>query len=295
MPETVHFFSEGQPMSGVLFRPADGLTGERRPAVLLCHGFTGVKEMALPDVASRFAAAGYPSLTFDYRYFGDSGGEPRHRLLPLEQVQDIRNAITYLQTLDGVDPEKIVLWGTSFGGANVIYAGAHDKRVACVIANVPVTNGPRWLRSIRTPESWYDLLEKVEADRVTRVTTGKSEYVRPFDVLPPDRLTIPFIKEHWAGIAKLPREITLESVDAILDYRPDDYAHQIAPRPLLITACRRDAIAPTAEAESAYEKAGEPKKLVYLPPEVMHWSAYIEPGISVVTGSAIAWIREHLG
>lgn len=295
MPEAVRFYSEGQSMAGVLYRPAGLPEGERRPGILLCHGFTGIKEMALPDVAERFAAAGYPALTFDYRYFGDSGGEPRHRLLPLEQVRDIRNAITYFQTLDGVDPERIVLWGTSFGGANVIYTGAHDSRVACVIANVPVTNGPRWLRSIRTPESWYELLDRVAADRVSRVTTGQSEYVPPFDVLPPDRLTIPFIKEHWAGKAKLPREITLESVDAILDYQPDEYVHQIAPRPLLITACQRDTIAPTAEAEAAYAKAGEPKKLVLLPPDVMHWSAYIEPGINVVVGSALAWIREHVG
>lgn len=295
MPESVQFYSESQPMAGVFYRPADLREGERRPAILLCHGFTGVKEMALPDVAERFAAAGYPALTFDYRYFGESGGTPRHRLIPLEQVQDIRNAITLLSTLPGVDAGRIALWGTSFGGANVIYTAAHDPRVACVVANVPVTNGPRWLRSIRTPESWYDLIDRVAADRIARVTTGKSEMVRPFDVLPPDRVTIPFIKEHWAKIANLPREITLESVDAILDYRPDDYVHLIAPRPLLITACRRDTIAPTAEAESAYEKAGDPKKLVLLPPDVMHWSAYIEPGLSVVVGSAISWFREHLG
>ncbi len=294
-PEAVQFYSEGLPMAGLLYRPADQSPGERRPGVLLCHGFTGVKEMALPDVARRFAGAGYPALTFDYRYFGESGGEPRHRLLPLAQVRDIRNALTYFQTLDGVDPDRIALWGTSFGGANVIYTAAHDSRVACVIANVPVTNGPRWLRSIRTPESWYDLLDRVAADRIERVKTGQTEYVRPFDVLPPDRLTIPFIREHWAGVAKLPREITLESVDAILDDRPDDYVHQIAPRPLLLIACRRDTIAPTAEAEAAYEKAGDPKKLVLLPPDVMHWSAYIEPGLSIVVGSSLAWIREHLG
>ena len=295
MPEAVRFFSEGVPMAGLLYRPADQPSGERRPGILLCHGFTGVKEMALPEIATRFAAAGYPALSFDYRYFGESGGEPRHRLLPLDQVRDIRNALTFFQTLDGVDPERIALWGTSFGGANVIYTAAHDPRVACVVANVPVTNGPRWLRSIRTPESWYDLLDRVDADRVERVKTGKFEYVRPFDVLPPDRATIPFIKEHWAGISSLPREITLDSVDAILDYRPDDFVHQIAPRPLLIIACRRDQIAPTAEAEHAYEKAGQPKKLVLLPPEIHHWTAYVEPGISTVMGSSLAWIREHLG
>lgn len=295
MPEAVQFYSEGLPMAGIVYRPDGQPAGERRPGILLCHGFTGVKEMALPDVAQRFAAAGYPALTFDYRYFGESGGEPRHRLLPLEQVQDIRNALTYFQTLDGVDPERIALWGTSFGGANVIYAAAHDAWVGCVIANVPVTNGPRWLRSIRTPESWYDLIDRVAADRVNRVKTGQSEYVKPFDVLPPDRVTVPFIREHWAKVAKLPREITLESVDAILDFRPDDYAYLIAPRPLLIIACRRDTIAPTAEAEAAYAKAGTPKKLVLLPPEVMHWSAYIEPGLSVVVENSVGWVREHLG
>lgn len=295
MPEKIRFYSEGTEMAGVIYRPDDQPAGERRPGILLCHGFTGIKEMAFPEIAARFNAAGYPVMAFDYRYFGESGGEPRHRLIPLEQVRDIRHAITYFQMVDGVDPDRIALWGTSFGGANVIYTAAHDDRVKCVVANVPVTNGPRWLRGIRTPEQWYDLLDRVEADRCEWVLHGKTERVRPFHILPPDRTTIPFLKENWAHLPGLPTDITLESVDAVLDYRPDEYAHLIAPRPLLIIAARRDTIAPTAEAESAYAKAGEPKKLVYLDPGVTHWTAYVEPGISTVLGSSIAWFREHLG
>src|SRR3972149_11343255 len=76
----VHFYSDGLPLAGVLFLPdAPG----PHPGIILCHGFTGVKELILPDYANRFADAGYAALAFDYRGFGESEG-PRGRRLPWE-------------------------------------------------------------------------------------------------------------------------------------------------------------------------------------------------------------------
>ena len=57
------------------------------------------------------------------------------------QLEDWRNAITYARQLDGVDPDRIVLWGTSFAGAHAIRTAARDPRVAAVISQCPFTNG----------------------------------------------------------------------------------------------------------------------------------------------------------
>ena len=114
----VHFYSEGSRLEGDIFLPDDLRSGEQRPGIVLCHGFTGLRELVLPDYAKVFAAAGYVALSFDYRGFGGSEGE-KWRLLPLEQVDDIRNAITFLQAQDEVDAERIGIWGTSFGGGHV--------------------------------------------------------------------------------------------------------------------------------------------------------------------------------
>jgi len=84
----VQFYSDGLRLAGVLFLPEDP---GPHPGVVLCHGFTGIKEFILPEYACRFAAAGYAALTFDYRGFGESEG-PRWRLIPWEQVTDIRQS-----------------------------------------------------------------------------------------------------------------------------------------------------------------------------------------------------------
>src|SRR5439155_954543 len=90
---------------GVLGVPDDYKPGEKRAAVIFCHGFTAVKEMWLPNNAARLRAEGYVTLNFDYRYFGESGGEPRSRLIPPAQVTDIRSAMTFMQNWSEWRPE----------------------------------------------------------------------------------------------------------------------------------------------------------------------------------------------
>ena len=54
----VKFFSEGVRVEGDLFLP-DGLkAGERRPGIVLCHGFTGIRSVILGDYAKVFVEAG---------------------------------------------------------------------------------------------------------------------------------------------------------------------------------------------------------------------------------------------
>ena len=75
--------------------------------MVLAHGFGAVKEGGPIRSAERFAAEGYAGLAFDYRYFGESGGEPRQLLSVKRQLEDWRAAIAYARTLDGVDPDRI--------------------------------------------------------------------------------------------------------------------------------------------------------------------------------------------
>jgi pimeloyl-ACP methyl ester carboxylesterase len=290
MPESVAFYSEGVKVVGDWYAAGR----DRRPVVILCHGFTGVKGMVLPDVGQRLCAAGYHVLAFDYRFFGDSGGEPRGRIIPLEQVRDIRAAITYVQTRPEVDPQRVALWGTSFGGANVVYTAAHDARVQCVVANVGVMRGARWLRSLRGPEQWYQLLDRVAQERQHRVLTGEFTEVAPFEVMPVDSQTVPFIRQYWAQIPNLPRCITFDTVEAVLEYDPQGVIQRIAPRPLLMIAVERDQIVPNEETVEAFAEAGEPKKLVWLPRHLGHWGAYVGEGFERVMSETLAWYQQWL-
>jgi dienelactone hydrolase len=139
----VHFYSDGQKLAGALTLPEGA---GPHPGVVLCHGFTGIKELILPDYARRFVEAGFAALTFDYHGFGESEG-PRGRLIAMEQVRDIRNAITFLQNWPEVDAERIGLWGTSYGGAHAPYVAGIDDRVKCAVAQVGFgdpARGPCW-------------------------------------------------------------------------------------------------------------------------------------------------------
>lgn len=134
MLENIEFTSKGFRCRGWLYVP-DGLyEGHKAPAIIMAHGFAGVKEMGLLNFAERFTAAGFVTLVFDYRFWGESEGEPRNQIFALEMVEDYRNAITWLSDRPEVNSEKIGVWGTSYSGGIALYVGTFDSRAKAVSA-----------------------------------------------------------------------------------------------------------------------------------------------------------------
>ena len=119
MRTPITFFSEGVKLVGDLYRPDDLPSGERRAGIVLCHGYTGVKDLYLPDNARVLNDAGYVVLTFDYKGWGESGG-PRSRLAPWSRVADVQAALTFLGAQPEVDADRLGIYGTSYGGATVV-------------------------------------------------------------------------------------------------------------------------------------------------------------------------------
>lgn len=115
----------------------------RRPCVVLAHGVGGTRDSGLEPFAEAFADAGLDALLFDYRNFGASSGEPRQLGWPPRHREDYAAAVGCARDLDGVDPERIVLWGTSWSGGHVIYVAAADPRIAAVISQTPDLDGRR--------------------------------------------------------------------------------------------------------------------------------------------------------
>jgi len=150
----VWFYSgPGVRLAGIIELPPDYQEGQKRPGIVLAHGPGGAKEKLLPDVSRFFAAGGYAVLRFDYRGFGESDG-PKDRLIPLENVDDVLAAVTFLQQQPEVDPARTGLWGTGTGGANVIWAAAVDSRVKAVVCANGQGDIGRWMRTLRPPEDW---------------------------------------------------------------------------------------------------------------------------------------------
>jgi dienelactone hydrolase len=111
------------------------------PAVVLGHGLGAIKEMRLDAYAERFAAAGFAALAFDYRHFGASGGAPRQLLDIGRQLADWTAAVSFARQLPEVDPDRVAIFGSSFGGGHAILTAARDARIAAVIAQCPFTDG----------------------------------------------------------------------------------------------------------------------------------------------------------
>ena len=133
--------------AGWLYRP-DGAAGDVR-CVVMGHGFSLTRHDALGAYASALADAGYAVLVFDYRGFGASPGEPRQRFRIGMQREDWRSAIAFARTLDGIDAQRIVLWGYSMASSSVVPVAARSSDgIAAVLVLCPFVDGlPRVLRT----------------------------------------------------------------------------------------------------------------------------------------------------
>lgn len=144
--EDIDFASGKDRCAAWLYRPAD--TATPAPCVVMASGFSCVRDQGLDAFAERFAAAGFAVLAFDYRYFAESGGEPRQLVSVGRQRDDWRAAISYARSLDLVDERRIAIWGFSAGGGHVQALALSEPGIGAAICVAPLVDGTRTLHYI---------------------------------------------------------------------------------------------------------------------------------------------------
>lgn len=256
------YFSDGHRIDADLHLP--GGPGPH-PVVVAASGFQGLKVIHPQRFARALTPLGYAVLAFDYRGFGHSEGE-RGRLAPQDWVQDVRSAVDRLSIVDSVDTGRIFLLGWGLGGGVVVDAAADDERVRAVAAVNAIGDGARSTRAMHDDESWRRLLARVAADRGRRAATSRSELTSPWDIV---RLDLDTDTDSYVGseLYRAPgfgHEVSLESADRLLRFRPELVADRIAPRPLLVVHGAENRLHHPVEAHSLYDHAREPKQLVLL-------------------------------
>ncbi|WP_406636590.1 alpha/beta hydrolase [Amycolatopsis sp. WGS_07] len=286
-PEHVHFLSLGTRCAGDLYLPeAEGPV----PGLVLGHSGVMVKE-ALAVFAPYFVRAGFAVLAIDYRTVGGSEGEPRGQDYPERQVEDFRSAISYLRSRPEIDAERIGLWGVSVGGSVAVQAAVLDRRAKCVVVQSPsVWDGWRFLerlagwagvRAVRDQldEDWQRRYEGEPSARVPHLSLGDRVRDAPdvaAEMFPAYR-----------------NEKTLDSTEHLLTFAPEHLIHRLAPTPLLMIANGGwDPYHVLEEAQSAFAKAGEPKRLEVLPYDVL--GLYTGPGLEEAMALAVDWFDQHL-
>jgi len=253
---TVSIPSAGLRLAGTLGMPRDIGRNERRGAFLVLHGFGSSRNSSNVLAPSRILnGLGYVTLAFDMRGCGDSEGE-HGRVICLEQVEDTRNALTFLAQHPSVDAQRIALIGSSFGGAVAVYTAGVDERVAAVISNGGWGDGERKFRGQhKSPQEWERFTNMLKEGREHRARTGKSLMVPRYDIVP----IPPHLRNNLAGNAI--ESFPAETAQSMFDFRADDVVGRIAPRPLLLLHAANDSVTPTEQSIELFKRAGEPTEL----------------------------------
>jgi acetyl esterase/lipase len=304
--KTVQFLSEGVRCEGDLYLPADFDPARPHPALVIGHGFT-VARRSLIEEGKQFSAAGYVTLAIDYRHFGGSAGEPRHRLDPMNEAEDFRSAIDWLESQPGIDPKRIGIWGTSFAGGIATYVAAHDLRVRACVAQAPILDGDFWIRSLNR-ETDYIAIREYLIEQRRRRAAGPASAEEPrapmgtpaadgFAPMPVDPLmardATDWFEKTGEVLMHAAPDITVQSYERVMQFDAVRAAAKIAPRAYCIVQLTgRDVYHPQASIQEAFRSAGEPKYMASIPIDQM--DCYKPEGRARTIGAAIAFFNQYL-
>jgi fermentation-respiration switch protein FrsA (DUF1100 family) len=238
------------------------------------------------------------AVVFDNRNFGASDGQPRQEIDPWAQVRDYRHAITWTRTQGEINPDRIGVWGSSYSGGHALVVGAIDRRVKCVVSQVPLISGYRTIQRLVRPDFIGPLRAQLDADRDARFR-GEVPAMIPVvaaDPLAPSALPTPdsyqwFIETGRERARSWRNEVTLRTLEMLMEYEPGSYIARISPTPLMLVVAVNDTLTVADLAITAFNEALEPKRLVLL--EGGHFDAYVKD-FETAANSASDWFVTHL-
>lgn len=288
----VDIYSDGTRMGGDIFHLASVSQTDKLPVIVLCHGWGGTRAHLNSSYARQFAAAGYLVVTFDYRGWGDSdsrlviqGEMPkpgpdglvkvdakaiRELVDPFDQTEDIFNVLHFLQTEPLVDPERIGLWGTSYGGGHVLYVATRDPRVKCIVSQV----GSMDSLGIAQNALYQGGPDRARSEIILRARGEMDPVPQGVDLFPALRGT-PYVSR-------------------MISYRPFESAAQLKIPMMIIDVEKEELFDIKDNGGKVYEiiKDKVPSKWEVFP-SLTHYGIY-GPGRKKATELAIAWFDEHL-
>jgi fermentation-respiration switch protein FrsA (DUF1100 family) len=269
MRTDVTFTSAGIPLAGHLYLPDTAAAGPL-PAIVVGHPASGVKEQTAGVHARHLADAGFAALTFDAAYQGESGGTPRGVEDPAQRVEDIKNAVSFLATHPGIDPERIGALGICASGGYVVPAAVTDHRVRAVatVSAVDIALANRLGADGRQDPALIQ--GALDAAAAARTAEAAGEPVRMAPIFPATEQEARAGGQHvfdgWeyyctdrGGHPRSAKEFTLTSVDRIVNFDAFHLVGLLAPRPLLMVVGTEAVTAWMSE--RAIEQARGPKEL----------------------------------
>jgi pimeloyl-ACP methyl ester carboxylesterase len=264
------------------------------PAIVLCHGGGATHEMKLGQYESWFSRAGFAVLAFDYRHFGQSGGQPRQLMSARKHVEDVHAAIQFAKNRPEIDAARVAVWGTSFGASHAVVAAAERDDVAAAVVQCPVLKG-----SAPAFASGFATLNRLTGPIISDVLRAafglRRRYVqivgRPGETA---FVTVPGAWEGWHSVMPqgyvFDNRVAAAAALEVIRYNASAYAHKVK-CPLLVCISDHEELISPKVAERVARKA--PKGVAkHYPAD--HFSVYHPPLVERIVKDQIAFLAEHL-
>lgn len=303
MEKRVEFKCKGDLIRGILYTP-DHPKSVSTPLVVMAGGWCYTKEIVMPYYAREFSSRGIAALAIDYRNSGESEGSPRQHLDPWMQIEDYRTAITYAQSLPGIDANRIGTWGISYSGGHSLILAAIDSRVRFAVSTIPVVDGFSTERRCHGETRFNKLIQLLNDDRKLRFETGGPGAPFPMSSLTPDSemscWPFPHVYEAFMDIKAREAErhehwSTMESVDLLLNYTVFPYCPRIHDKPVLMTVAHGDNITSADLEVAAFNAISSSRKQLEIVEGVTHMSLYSNvEHLKKVSRIQASWLEKTL-
>lgn len=296
----VSFTSGGVRLAGH-FYAARGEADDRAPAVAMAGPMTSVKEETLPHYAAGLQDSGISVLTFDNRNFGESDAPRPQHLDTGEQVEDLKNAVSYLLTRDDVDPERVGLCCVCLGAGYGLEVAAFDRRVKAVALIAGAYNISDTYLGFLGADGFADYLAGLNDARQREFATGEVEWI---DAVagPPDYApsSMPvqeayeyYTRAHEREASRWQNRLTRASMEHLLAWNVVAHAGLIT-QPLLVVHGTNDVLLPPRFAQEVFDRAPDPKQLVWIETHD-HVELYDqEPYVPQALAHVVPFLQSHL-
>jgi len=298
----IEFTSGGETVRGDLLLPeGDGPF----PVVVMAGGWCYVKELRQPQYASEFVRRGFAALIFDYRRMGASDGQPRQHIDPWDQIEDYKNAITFVASLPEIDATRIGIWGISYSGGHVLIVGATDPRVKSVVSNVPVIDGYQTMWRMHGTVRFRMLKSLIAEERIKRTESGTHSYMPmsgtptgPNDELsvwPDDDVRTVFEELKATQAPRHEHRNTIASTERLMEYDASAFAPRLINVPTMMIVADGDDITMWDQEIAAFDAIPSPRKELVVIPSTSHMTLYSDvTALDFAARAAGSWFSRTL-